>query len=262
MVVLELAHLKREEIQPLRISGPLFDLSYNSDTLIAGINRDCGEGGWYRVAHLNMSDRSQQCPPAWRENNTNGIWTCRRPSATSGSCPSASYSTHRQYNRVCGRAIGYSLGGTAAFGATAVSHMSIDSFYVFGVSITHGIPRNHIWTYAAGLTEGTYPLPQYDCPCLNPSNAALVPPPAFVGDNYYCEVGNPTHFYIDNHLYSDDPLWDGQQCEGQCCSNGKSPPWFSVDLCNPTTDDIEVRICLPETSQGDVAVQLLEVYVQ
>ena len=27
----------------------------------------------------------------------------------------------------------------------------LDSAYVYGVSITHGTPRNHIWTYAAGV---------------------------------------------------------------------------------------------------------------
>ena len=28
---------------------------------------DCGSGLWYRIAHLNMSNSSQQCPSAWRE---------------------------------------------------------------------------------------------------------------------------------------------------------------------------------------------------
>ena len=27
----------------------------------------CGDGPWHRVAYLNMSDPSQQCPSAWRE---------------------------------------------------------------------------------------------------------------------------------------------------------------------------------------------------
>ena len=68
-----------------------------------------------------------------------------------------------------------------------------------------------------------------------------------------------------DHLYSSDPLWDGEQCEGECCSNGKSPPWFSVELPNPTTDDIEVRICgyhRTANAYGDVAVQELDIYIQ
>ena len=46
-------------------------------------------------------------------------------------------------------------------------------------------------------------------------------PPPYVGDNYYSESGNPT-FTFETSIYASDPLWDGQQCEGQCCSNGKS----------------------------------------
>ena len=48
----------------------------------------------------------------------------------------------------------------------------------------------------------------------------------------------------------------------QCCSNGKSPPWFSVELPNPMTDDIEVHLCVPLPTYDDVAIQLLELYVQ
>ena len=68
--------------------------------------------------------------------------------------------------------------------------------------------------------------------------------------------------HVINNLYSTDPLWDGQQCEGECCSNGKSPPWFSVELPNSTTDDIEVRICSAQQSYDDAVIQLLELYVQ
>jgi hypothetical protein len=161
---------------------------------------------------------------------------------------------------VCGRAIGYQYGSTDAFSYLVVD--TIDSYYVYGISVTHGLPRNHIWTFAAGLTEGhtTYQGP--NCPCSNPGHPSNVLPPSFVGNNYYCESGNPGSSYIHYHLYSDDPLWDGQQCEGQCCSNGKSPPWFSVELPNPTADDIEVRICIAQPSFDDIKIQLLEFYVQ
>ena len=61
-----------------------------------------------------------------------------------------------------------------------------------------------------------------------------------------------------------DKLWDGQQCdhEGTCCTT-KSPPWFSVELPNPTNDDIEVRICGDEgTDNEDTPIELLEIYIQ
>ena len=224
-------------------------------------NPNCGEGLWYRVAHLNVSDLSQNCPVSWRENNTDGIRSCRRPQTSVGSCPGTTYITGQQYSKVCGRAIGYQIGSTDAFSHLAVGN-TIDSYYVYGVSVTHGSPRNHIWTFASGLSEGDYAIQRDNCPCSDPGSSDNRYPPSFVGDNYYCESGNPTDTFIIDHIYSSDPLWDGQQCEGECCSNGKSPPWFSVELPNPTTNDIEVRICSAEGSFDDTVVQLLEVYIQ
>ena len=222
----------------------------------------CGAGQWDCVAHLNMSNSSQQCPSAWREYSSSGVRGCRRSGSSSGSCHATFYPTSHQYSRVCGRVIGYQIGSTDAFGNSAHSQTIIDSSYVYGVSVAHGAPRNHIWTLAAGLTEGWYSSQRYNCPCSKPGHPDNISPPSFVGNNYYCESGNPTNTYILNHLYSTDPLWDGQQCEGQCCSNGKSPPWFSVDLPNTTTDDIEVRICIHQPNYDDIVIQLLELYVQ
>ena len=245
------------------VSDSIRMIIQNMTTPNLAVSHSCGSGEWYCVAHLNMSNSSQQCPSAWREYNSSGVRGCRRPEATSGSCHATLYATGRQYSRVCGRVIGYQIGTTDAFGLGAVGQ-TIDSYYVYGVSITHGTPRNHIWTLAAGLSEGGVTVVRgINCPCSNLSDTGNIFPPSFVGDNYYCESGNPANTVIDDHLYSTDPLWDGQQCEGQCCSNGKSPPWFSVDLPNSTTDDIEVRICLAQGSVADdLIIQLLQLYVQ
>lgn len=222
------------------------------------IYHSCGTGLWYRVAYLNMSDPSQQCPSAWRENNTNGLRSCRRPQTSSGSCSSTNYTTDREYKNVCGRAIGYQIGTPDAFALGAVNQ-SIDSYYVYGVSVTHRIPPSHIWTFAAGLTEEGISYRSYNCPC---SDISSQNPPSFVGNNYYCESGNPSDMHVFDRFYGNDPLWDGQQCEGSCCGNGTSPLWFSVELPNPTSDDIEVRICSAEQSYDDIALQLLEIYIQ
>ena len=237
-------------------------LQIQARTLV--LNPECGPGLWHRVAYLNMSDPSQQCPlgSAWMEYNSSGVRACIRPPFSMDSnCSATLYATSRQYNRVCGRVIGYQIGSTDAFGYGTISQL--DSPYVYGVSITHGTPRNHIWTYAAGVSEGNYSYQQDNCPCSNSSHPNNIYPPSFVGDNYYCESGNPTDTFSWSNLYGGDRLWDGEQCEGECCSGGKSPPWFSVELSNPITDDIEVRICSGEEDNRDEAiVQLLELYVQ
>ena len=231
-----------------------------SNTAVYHPNSNCGEGEWYQVASLNMSDPSNECPVAWREYNTNGVRACGRPVTNSGSCPATFYSTGHQYSRVCGRAIGYQYGSTDSF----VREQTLDSYYVYGVSITHGTPRNHIWTLASGLTSSSaIGWAGHNCPCSDPEANRHLQSLTFVGDNYYCESAVTSGSMVtDNFLYNNDPLWDGQQCEAQCCSNGKSPPWFSVTLPNPTTDDIEVRICCPEGTGNDIPVQLLELYIQ
>ena len=143
------------------------------------INHNCGLGEslWYRVAHLNMNNSSQQCPSAWREYNSSGVRGCRRPEASCGNCPATFYPTNLQYSRVCGRVIGYQIGSTDAFGYKAF-RQTIDSYYVYGVSVTHGAPRNHIWTLAAGVSEvGEYRSPGAICPCVNFSHSGRINPP-------------------------------------------------------------------------------------
>ena len=100
-----------------------------------------------------------------------------------------------------------------------------------------------------------------ECPCSDNKQVAG-PPLSTIGDRYYCESGNPNHDF-ENKLYSDDPLWDGEQCEGTCCTGTSSPPWFSVQLPTPTMDMIEVSICCDQgTNDEDVPAKLIEIYVQ
>ena len=69
--------------------------------------------------------------------------------------------------------------------------------------------------------------------------------------------------FTQDHLYQGDKLWDGQQCEGNCCTGTNSPPWFSVQLTAPTSDAIQVHICCNQgTSDEDIPVELIELYVQ
>ena len=122
-------------------------------------------------------------------------------------------------------------------------HSSIDQAYIDGVSVTYGTPRKHIWTFTSGISE-TNAHPRWSCPC---AFAGTPQPPSYVGNNFFCESGNPLTTYENtgNFRYVDDPLWDGKRCdsEGQYCSNANSPPWFSVDLPDETNETIEIRIC-------------------
>jgi len=75
--------------------------------------------------------------------------------------------------------------------------------YVDGISITLGSPRKHVWTYAAGISDD-HDKNCCNCPCATHPGP---PPPAFVGNDYYCESGNVGAH--DVLYYLSDPLWDG-----------------------------------------------------
>ena len=218
----------------------------------------CGAGEWYRVAHLNMNDPTEQCPTVWREYNISRVRACGRPNSTEGSCPGTLYPSDRQYSRVCGRVIGYQEDSPDAFVDSDANNAS--QIYMDGVSITYGTSRQHIWSYVAGVTESSSSHTPNNCPCSVEGGDG---PPSFVGDHYYCESGNPTDVGGSPVLLTKDPLWDGQQCEGACCIGTNSPLWFSVQLPAPTTDAIEVRICGNEaTVNEDTPIALLDIYVQ
>ena len=226
----------------------------------------CGDGLWTRVAYLNMTDPLQQCPASWRLYSANGVRACGRPVtlATTGGCYSQNYTTQFSYQKVCGRIIGYQVGSPNVFHG---QQLTLDQPYVDGVSMTYGDPRRHIWTFAGGLSETVVPaFPDHTCPCaLNGTGITPQQPPAFVGDNYFCESANPLTTYENTNVfqYTADPLWDGKRCEGRCCTNSNSPPWFSVQLPNVTNEKIEVRICANQaTNNEDTAIGLLEIYVQ
>ena len=213
--------------------------------------RECGLGNWTRVAYLNMSDPMQSCPQAWGDRSANGVRVCGRPIDSYRGCHSICYHTDHSYTTVCGQVFGYQLGTPDGF--IGRSTFPISEAYVDGVSITHGSPRSHIWTYAADWNEAGN-----GCPCKAGGNSA----PPFVGNNYYCESGYSGSGYSSFILLTSDPLWDGAGCasEGSCCSTA---PWFTVDLVNPTSDDIEVRICFDSSrNDEDAPIHLLELYIQ
>ena len=220
-----------------------------------------GSTGWRRVAYLNMSDLSQQCPSVWREITTPHR-VCGRKSTGSGDCQGVSYSTgSEQYDQVCGRIIGYQLGQTDSFHG---SSQSINTYYVDGVSVTHGSPRHHIWTFSNGLDELSTQYSPAICPCVTGStNGNRIP--SFVGQNYFCETGITRWNGTGGILWPDgDPLWDGQGCgpTSNCCTFN-SPPWFNVQLPSPTIDNVEVRICGEHSIISiDSPIHLIELYVK
>ena len=227
----------------------------NSRNIYCNMGELCGQdGGWTRIAYLDMTEN---CPPGLQELITGGIRVCRREGNSAG-CRSNIFQTNGiSYSQICGKVVGYQKGSTNAVYANI---NDINGAYLDGVSITHGSPRQHVWSYIAGYrSNGTS---SHTCPC---NTGATHTVPSFVGEHYYCESGtnsNPSN----GKVYTADPLWDGNNCpsvEAPCCT-GTGLPWFFRDYGNATiTDYIELRVCGDQGyGNEDTPVQLYEIYVK
>ena len=216
-----------------------------------------------RVAYLDMTNSSHQCPSGWTT-YTDPTRACGRNLASGTSCHSAFYPTNGiSYSRVCGRVIAYQYCFTPAFFFyNQDSTRTIDDVYLDGVSITHGNnPREHVWSFASAISESYTGSNAYTCPCTNTdyyNNANILIPP-FVGDDYFCDTG--TVDFPTPCFFTDDPLWDGDGCgPTSTCCEFNNPPWFCKTLPQPTTDDIEVRLC-GSYGDRDAPVELIELFV-
>ena len=225
----------------------------------------CGtEGGWTRLAYLDMSDSTENCPTGFKLYESNGVRACGRATSSVGSCQSVQFPSNGiRYSQVCGRVVGYQYASTDAVYSESDN---INSYYTDGVSITRGSPRKHIWTLMAGLNEASFYQGdgRHNCPCSQGStqNSTLQ---SFIGNDYFCESGNPsTDSTWQTILYTQDPLWDGKGCgslEGNCCS-ATGLPWFNKVLNSTTTDYIELRVCCDQDTAEDVPVSFYEIYVK
>ena len=251
-----------KDIKAVQPNSPTGYYHVNSRNIYCNMERLCStEGGWTRLAYLDMSDNAQNCPSGLQAWFNEGIRVCRRQGNGNG-CRSIKFPTNGIiYTQICGRVIGYQKGTTDGVN----THINnINGVYIDGVSITRGSPRQHVWSYISGISSNTNSI--YSCPC-NTGVVSSNKVQGFVGEHYYCESGNNVNNANNGKLYTTDPLWDGNDClseEVPCCSSSKRPPWFFRDYGNATyTDYLELRVCGNEKwGNEDTPVQLYEIYVK
>ena len=228
-----------------------------------------GDGGWTRVAYLNMSDLNQRCPANWTL-TTSPVRGCGRSSDGSNTCNSVFYPVlGHTYSSVCGRVLAYQRGvGVGFYTALYEGRNTTDSVYVSGVSLTHGPAgsRQHIWTFAAALGEqGRDDYRLDNCPCTNTNVTWPYQVPSFIGNDYFCDTANRGPGYMHYTYYPDDPLWDGKGCgyTSTCCEYN-TPPWFCKSLPQPTSDDLELRICnyLNNVNGEDKVIYLVDIFIK
>ena len=218
--------------------------------------------GWMKVVKLEMNNTSHTCPAGTTLGTDLPKRVCKSGKSEAG-CSSTSFTVHGiQYSRVCGKIIAYQYASPDSFKDIYRTGTGINDNYVDGISLTHGKPRSHIWTFAASPGE-TSDVIAYSCSCTNTHlTGSASQPPSFVGTDYFCDTGSTEQWKVK--LYIDDPLWDGYGCGllNTCCSLN-NPPWFLKQMQSSTNDDIEMRMCHDEpTSDEDTPIEVIELYVQ
>ena len=207
-----------------------------------------GPGEWTRIAFLNMTDPSQQCPTNWNL-ITSPVRACGRSSTGANTCDSAFFpSNGHSYSHVCGRMIEFQQGSTDTFRASILN------------SPTHGAAgsQQHIWSFVSALYEN-------DSYRLSTKNTCLALEPKLTGHIKYlllsaiitctCDTGNTGPGYNRITVYADD---------GMAKDVALLAPAVSSTLPEQTSDDIEFRICddYPRDTDEDTLVNFFDFYIQ
>ena len=88
---------------------------------------DCSGPGWRRVAFINMTDTSYDCPTGLNLTSYSKR-TCGASLTTAG-CSSTTFSVEGSYSHVCGRIRGYQIGAVGGF----INAQGIDSWYTMSM---------------------------------------------------------------------------------------------------------------------------------
>ena len=79
-----------------------------------------------------------------------------------------------------------------------------------------------------------------------------------MGGDYFCESG--VNSRSTDGFHPDDLLWDGDSCAvSSTCCPFNNPPYFTKQLPNPTTDDLEVRLC-QDNGANDTPIEFMELH--
>ena len=226
-----------------------------------------GAGRWTKLADVDFTNPLVPCPAGFTTVNISSVRGCGRARAEPAACKSVTFPVNGQsYSRVCGRVNAYQRGSVDALHPSVVGTATLEGTYVDGVSLTYGPEgsRQHIWTFVAALYErsnGGYAASP-NCDCTNTNENWPFTVPSFIGNNYFCATGNAGPGWA-GIVYGDDPLWDGLGCgPTNACCQLNNPPWFCTALPQPTTEDIELRVCHDQQQlDEDLLLSLVNIYI-
>ena len=237
---------------PSATSGA-FDIVVDGVGRVVACDMATEGGGWTLLLRYREGDA---CPPGWAA----AARGCVRPASGGASQASTTVLPSHPFAAMRGIVAGFGLGGSDAYrdgtGAT------IDGIYVDGLTITRGVPRRHVFTFAHGCTEVFGDGATCGCPCDGGTAA-----PTFVGTDFRCEEPQrsvePSN--TGNRFFDvDDPLFDGGGIEdATCVGDAESSSSFTIEMADVAADPVELRLMGTEGSGNeDLAVVGLELWIR
>ena len=89
--------------------------------------------------------------------------------------------------------------------------------------------------------------------------------PTFLGNDYYCDSGNPSRNSHKDGQFYPNRLWDnsGPSCvSGSTCCDNPDQPWFKK-LTQPANEDVEMRWCANQSPViEEAATTRVELYIR
>ncbi len=203
-------------------------------SIYCDMTRTCGQitGGWTRVATLDP----YVCPQGFKSRLLNGLVSNCIVEEDGPGCFSAYYSSYTiPYTHICTKIRGFRVGNPDGFrGVRGISPLQSSNPYD-GILVSSG--RKHIWSYISA---------NY-CVC---ADAPIYRTGGFTCDHTSC---------LSDRDQCGSYLWDSNKCK----KKSKFTGWYYTKLPNPTSSDIEVKVCRDEErSEEDIPIAFLEIYVQ
>lgn len=214
-----------EVIFPQGFFGPSLDVFCDQST---------DGGGWTRIVNYNRA--TDGCLENYSELDNSCLKTTRVDTQIINTAG-------LMYNEVRGNVIARQYASTNAFKRFNASS-NIDDIYIDGISFSYNDEnsnRAHIFSYAIAISNS---VSGDDRACPASGGAT---PPAFVGNNFYCESGNSSG------------SWELELYEPQLFRNKE----FSITLNEETRSPIEIRVMNDEYFNNEsIAIESYYIFVR
>ncbi len=189
----------------------------------------CGEGGWTRVANLDVDN----CPAGFKSKQFGSISTCVTVK-DKANCSPIIYSTLGiRHSRVCGKVRAYADGTPDSHSKSHSNNMNQN--YLDGISITSN--SEHVWSFFVGLCDA----------CEDHFGLDLLS-----SADWGCDLDANCNFQMG--VFCKTLLFSSQRC-------GSTLQMFHKNV-EPSNNDLKVRVCRDQSrADEDIAIKTIDLYI-